>query len=413
MNQQPTAPMRIAVIGGGAAGFFAAISAAEANATAKISVFEKSPHFLAKVKVSGGGRCNVTHSCFEPKELVTRYPRGSKALLGPFYQWQPRDMIEWLESRGVELKTESDGRMFPITDSSQTIIDCFLETARDYEIDLRSRTGIDSVQITESNRFALTLATGQSEEFDRLIIASGGGRSASSHALATSLGHTITQLAPSLFTFHIRDERLDGLPGLSLPEVTVSCQNARLEQSGPILITHWGLSGPAILKLSAWGAREFAQRNYRFEITVNWTGSLKRSQVIAALTKSKRTNGAKQIGTYIPFSIPRRLWERLIQYAKIPPRTQYSQLSNAHLQALAETCVASRFQVTGKSMNKEEFVTCGGVNLKEIDFKSLESKLQSKLHFAGEALDIDGVTGGFNFQAAWTTGRIAGSAAAS
>jgi predicted flavoprotein YhiN len=391
MNQQPTAPMRIAVIGGGAAGFFAAISAAEANATAKISVFEKSPHFLAKVKVSGGGRCNVTHSCFEPKELVTRYPRGSKALLGPFYQWQPRDMIEWLESRGVELKTESDGRMFPITDSSQTIIDCFLETARDYEIDLRSRTGIDSVQITESNRFALTLATGQSEEFDRLIIASGGGKSASSHALATSLGHTITQLAPSLFTFHIRDERLDGLPGLSLP----------------------GLSGPAILKLSAWGAREFAQRNYRFEITVNWTGSLKRSQVIAALTKSKRTNGAKQIGTYIPFSIPRRLWERLIQYAKIPPRTQYSQLSNAHLQALAETCVASRFQVTGKSMNKEEFVTCGGVNLKEIDFKSLESKLQSKLHFAGEALDIDGVTGGFNFQAAWTTGRIAGSAAAS
>lgn len=412
MSQQPTTPMLIAVIGGGAAGFFAAISAAEANATAAVTVFEKSPHFLSKVKVSGGGRCNVTHSCFDPKELVKCYPRGSKALLGPFYQWQPRDMIEWLESRGVELKTESDGRMFPVTDSSQTIIDCFLGSARDSKIALRSRTGVNSVRIIDSNRFELSLATGQSEKFDRLIIASGGGKSASSHAIATSLGHTNTQLVPSLFTFHIRDERLDGLPGLSVPQVTVSCHDARLEQSGPLLITHWGLSGPAILKLSAWGAREFAQRDYRFELLVNWTGSLKSSQAIAALSDSKRANGAKQINSHIPFPIPRRLWERLIQFAKIQPSTQYSQISKVQLQALAETCVASRFQVSGKSMNKEEFVTCGGVSLDEIDFKTLESKRQPKLYFAGEALDIDGVTGGFNFQAAWTTGRIAGSAAA-
>lgn len=412
MNPQPIAPIRIAVIGGGAAGFFAAISAAEADATAAVTIFEKSSHFLAKVKVSGGGRCNVTHSCFDPKELITRYPRGSKALLGPFYQWQPSDMIEWLEMRGVELKTESDGRMFPITDSSQTIIDCFLETAGDYGIELRSRTGIESVRVIESDRFELSLASGKSESFDRLIIASGGGKSPSSHAIATSLGHTIAPLAPSLFTFHIQDERLLGLPGLAVPDVTVSCQDARLEQSGPLLITHWGVSGPAILKLSAWGAREFAQRDYRFELTVNWTGRLDRDAAIAALSETKRKNGAKQIRSLTPFSIPKRLWERLVQYANIPANTQYSQLSNAGLQNLAEASVSSCFQVSGKSMNKEEFVTCGGIHLDEVDFKRMESKRQPKLYFAGEALDIDGVTGGFNFQAAWTTGRIAGSSAA-
>ena len=412
MSLLPTTPIRIAIIGGGAAGFFAAISAAEANATAAITVFEKSSQFLAKVKVSGGGRCNVTHACFEPKELIARYPRGSKALLGPFYQWQPRDMIEWLQARGVELKTESDGRMFPVTDSSQTIIDCFLETARDYNIELRSKTGVESVRITGTDCFELKLASGKSEFFDRLIIASGGGRAASSHSIATSLGHTIAPLAPSLFTFHIKDERILELQGLSVPKVSVFCPEIRLEQSGPLLITHWGLSGPAILKLSAWGAREFAQRDYRFELSVNWTVALNLSAAIEFLTETKRKNGAKKVGSLTSFGIPRRLWERLVQYANIPQNTQYSQLSNTHIRNLAEACVASRFQVSGKSMNKEEFVTCGGVNLNEVDFKRMESKRQPKLYFAGEALDIDGVTGGFNFQAAWTTGRIAGSAAA-
>jgi predicted Rossmann fold flavoprotein len=404
--------IRIAVVGGGAAGMFAAISAAEANEKADIVVFEKSSRFLSKVKISGGGRCNVTHACFDPKELIGRYPRGSKALLGPFYRWQPRDMVEWLEWRGVDLKTEGDGRMFPTTDSSQTIIDCLMEAANDFGIQLQSRTGVDSIRVLEDGRFELSLATGSNELFDRLIIASGGGKSMDSHSLATSLGHSIAPLAPSLFTFHINDPRIDGLQGLSVGDVTVSCDAAKLTQNGPLLITHWGTSGPAILKLSAWGARFFAERDYRFEISVNWTGSSDRQSVLEVLSQAKKIHGAKQVGSQAPFELPKRLWERLLAFSGIDEKRQYSQLSKAQASTLADTLVDSRFHVSGKSMNKEEFVTCGGVNLNEIDFKRMESKLQPMLFFAGEALDIDGVTGGFNFQAAWTTGRIAGQSAA-
>lgn len=404
--------IRIAVVGGGAAGMFAAISAAEANEKAEIVVFEKSSRFLSKVKISGGGRCNVTHACFDPKELIERYPRGSKALLGPFYRWQPRDMVEWLDWRGVDLKTENDGRMFPTTDSSQTIIDSLTEAAQDFGIKLQSRTGVDSIRTLKDNRFDLSLSTGINEPFDRLIIASGGGKSIDSHSLATSLGHSIAPLAPSLFTFHINDPRIDGLQGLSVSNIKVSCAAAKLTQNGPLLITHWGMSGPAILKLSAWGARFFAECDYRFEISVNWTGSSDHQSVLEALSQAQRINGAKQVGSQAPFELPKRLWERLLEFSGLDEKSQYSQLSKAHASTLAETLVDSRFQVSGKSMNKEEFVTCGGVNLNEIDFKRMESKLQPGLFFAGEALDIDGVTGGFNFQAAWTTGRIAGQSAA-
>ena len=404
--------IRIAVVGGGAAGFFAAISAAEANESADIVVFEKSSRFLSKVKISGGGRCNVTHACFDPKELVVNYPRGSKALLGPFYQWQPRDMVEWLEWRGIELKTESDGRMFPVSDSSQTIIDCLMEAAEESGVELRSKTGVESARIQENGQFELRSSSGNVEIFDRLVIASGGGKSLESHALATPLGHRIAPLAPSLFTFHISDPRLDGLQGLSVERVSVSCATAKLSQTGPLLITHWGASGPAILKLSAWGARYFAEQDYRFEISVNWTGSLDRQSILDTIAQHKREQGARQVGSRPPLAIPKRLWERLVRFADIPEACQYSQLSKTHTNRLVEALVDSRFQVSGKSMNKEEFVTCGGVSLDEIDFKRMGSKLQPNLYFAGEALDIDGVTGGFNFQAAWTMGRIAGTSAA-
>ncbi len=404
--------IRIAVIGGGAAGFFAAISAAEVNPDARITVFEKSGRFLSKVKISGGGRCNVTHACFDPRELVTRYPRGSKELLGPFYQWQPSDMVAWLEHRGVTLKTESDGRMFPITDSSQTIIDCLEVAALEHRVSLRSRVGVERIQCSDTDTFTLETVDGETLHADRVVIATGGGKQGSGHSLAQSLGHTITPTAPSLFTFHIDDERINGLQGLSVPNAHVSSPEANLSQTGPVLITHWGLSGPAILKLSAWGARAFAQLDYTFELVVNWTGALRREQAIEQLARSKRQHGAKQVGSHSPLGLPKRLWERFLQLSEIPARTQYSQVSNAQLDRLANQATESRFQVAGKSMNKEEFVTCGGVALDEVDFKRMESKRVPNLFFAGETLDIDGVTGGFNFQAAWTTGHIAGTSAA-
>lgn len=405
-------PVRIAIIGGGAAGIFAAISAKEENPSALVSVFEKSNRFLAKVRISGGGRCNVTHACFDPRELVDHYPRGSKELTGPFHRWQPSDTVEWFAQRGVALKTESDGRMFPTTDSSQTIVDCLLDTARDESVKLCLRTGIDRVELLDTGCFSLHGLDKKPIEFDRLILATGGGRDSAGHRIAQSMGHSLSKLAPSLFTFHIRDPLIKDLQGLSVPSVAVECPAVKLSQSGPLLVTHWGLSGPAILKLSAWGARAFAQLDYRFEIRVNWTRDLDRAKAVLLLIEAKQQHGAKQIGSYGFRKLPRRLWDRMLRLEGIAPETKFAQVSLRHLDSLAEALVAYRFSVEGKSMNKEEFVTCGGVELREVDFKRMESKLVPHLYFAGETLDIDGVTGGFNFQAAWTTGRIAGTCAA-
>ncbi len=405
-------PVQIAVVGGGAAGFFAAISAAQENPDAKVAVYEKSGRFLSKVKVSGGGRCNVTHACFEPKDLIKRYPRGSKELLGSFYTWQPRDMVEWLESRGAELKTESDGRMFPVTDSSQTIIDCLTETAMEFKIALHTHIGIERAQIINTGEFELRTSKDDLIRAQRLILATGGGKSGKGHGLAQAFGHTIAPIAPSLFTFHIDDPRLAGLQGLSVPHARVTCHPEDLSQSGPMLITHWGLSGPAILKLSAWGARRLLKRDYQFDLHVNWTGSLSLAQAKEAILSYKRDSGAKQIGSLPLFKLPKRLWERFLLTSDIEPSAKLSQLGKDQIATLAKEIVDCQFQVTGKSMNKEEFVSCGGVALDEIDFKRMESKKVPKLYFAGETLDIDGLTGGFNFQAAWTTGFIAGTAAA-
>ena len=410
--EAPLDPVRIAIVGGGAAGIFAAISAREANPNVKVCVFEKSNRFLTKVKISGGGRCNVTHACFEPRELTSRYPRGSKELLGPFYSWQPQDTVDWFESHGVALKTEPDGRMFPVTDSSQTIIDCLLDTARGSGVALKAKTGVDSARIDRAGKFQLSTNEDLVLEFDRLVLATGGGQNSPGHRIAESFGHTISSLAPSLFTFHISDARIDGLQGLSVPNAVVTCPSIKLSQSGPLLITHWGLSGPSILKLSAWGAHQFAEFEYTFKLQVNWTGTHDLESAKQVLMDAKRQHGAKQVGTNPLLGLPRRLWDRFLDTESIDPKMKLSQVANHQLLSLSTTCVACDFQVTGKSMNKEEFVTCGGVSLHEIEFKRMESKQVPKLYFAGETLDIDGVTGGFNFQAAWTTGRIAGTSAA-
>lgn len=412
-------------MGGGAAGMFAAITCAEANPQARVVVLEKGTSLLAKVRVSGGGRCNVTHACFEPKELVKQYPRGGRELLGPFHSFQPRDTVAWFQARGVELKTEDDGRMFPVTDSSQTIVDCLLDSARRAGVEVRMGVGLakcgeqpaplaagaHGMTRPTKTGFKLTLTDGSSLTCSRLLIAAGGLKPGPIVDIIQGFGHTISPLAPSLFTFHIKDSRLEGLPGVSVPAAEASIPGAEFVQRGPALITHWGLSGPAILKLSAWAARWAQEKNYQFTVRINWVG-LSADAVRARLDEARRANASKLIRNVAINELSGRLWERLVAAAGITDRTQWSQLRREHAQALANQLTACDLPVTGKSMFKEEFVTCGGVALRELNFKTMESRLVSGLHFAGEVLDIDGVTGGFNFQAAWTGGRLAGLAMA-
>lgn len=401
------------VIGGGAAGFFGAIACAESLAKpADILILEKSSSLLTKVKISGGGRCNVTHACFEPKQLSTNYPRGERSLIGPFHHWQAEDTVDWFQDRGVELKTEADGRMFPVTDKSQTIIDCLTESARD--LGIRWQTKVEVREVTASeDRFAVQTSDGQTLEVVAILLATGGTRSASASKPATDLGHALIPATPSLFTFHIDDPRLSGLQGLSVSNAVVRDLGNKQISSGPMLITHWGLSGPAVLKLSAWGAREMAEREYRFEVEVNWLGEVTFEKVKETVRLQRSKHGSRQISTRSPFeALPRRLWSRLVEQSGISETTTWANLPKQAAKSLVENLVQSRFQVTGKSLNKEEFVTCGGIRLKDVNLKTMESKIQPGLFFAGEVLDIDGVTGGFNFQAAWTTGVLAGRAIA-
>ena len=407
---------RVMVIGGGAAGFFGAITAAEALGEAgHVTLYEATAHPLAKVRVSGGGRCNVTHACFEPRELVKRYPRGGRELLGAFHRWQPRDMVAWLASRGVETKTEEDGRMFPITDNSATIVECLMKAAEEARVAVVTSQGVRKVERGGKGPdagFWVTLTDGTGLRCERILIATGGNRSSVGFDIARALGHTIEPLVPSLFTFHIDDARLIGLSGVSVENAATAVSGTKLRESGPLLITHWGLSGPAILKLSAWGARELAERNYEFNVSVNFVAPHTRDSIVKDLGVARQNNPRKQIGTWSPVAVPHRLWERLVAAAGIAATTPWTGIGNAALGALATQLTGSEFKVVGKSLFKEEFVTCGGVRLSEVDFRTMESRLCPGLHFAGEVLDIDGVTGGFNFQAAWTTGRIAGEAMA-
>jgi predicted Rossmann fold flavoprotein len=402
---------RIVIAGGGAAGFFSAITCAEADPSAEVVIYEATTHPLAKVRVSGGGRCNVTHACFEPRDLVQRFPRGARELLGPLTRFGPQDAIAWFSARGVELKTENDGRMFPTTDNSATIVDCLQHAAERAGVRLVTQCGIRSTEKKE-NGFVLTLTTGDTVDAQRLLIATGGNKGSAGLTIAEKLGHTIVPPVPSLFTFHIDDPRLRGLEGVSVLSASTAVRDTRLRATGPVLVTHWGLSGPGILKLSAWGARELHDMKYQFTLGLNWADPLTPQQVQAGLSAERTEHPRRQVATANPFGIPARLWERLVAAAGIAGNATWTHTSNDSLRALAAQAALAEFVVTGKSMNKEEFVTCGGVKLSEVNFATMESRICPGLYFAGEVLDLDGITGGFNFQSAWTTGWHAGKALA-
>jgi predicted Rossmann fold flavoprotein len=403
-------PSRILVIGGGAAGFFAAITSAE-KSNAQVFLYEATPHLLSKVKISGGGRCNVTHACFEPEQLVKNYPRGGRELLGAFHRFQPRDTLAWFNTRGVETKTEEDGRMFPTSDNSESIVNALMDAAEKNQVKILVQRGVKTIQYI-NEKFEVELNSGEMELFDKVIIATGGNKSSGGLAIAESFGHTIIPPVPSLFTFHIQDNRIADLTGLSVEKVKVKACGTKLTTEGPLLLTHWGMSGPAILKLSAWGAREFAESNYNFTIEINWVPEFNQTTLSKKLNDIRVAEARKQIATFSPLPIPQRLWERLLIAAEINPTTPWAHINNQQLDKLYKQLTQAEFKVTGKSMFKDEFVTCGGVKLSEINFKTMESRKQPGLFFAGEVLDIDGVTGGFNFQNAWTTGWLAGQAAA-
>jgi predicted Rossmann fold flavoprotein len=402
----------IVIVGGGAAGFFAAIACAEQAPTAAVTVLERGPQFLAKVRISGGGRCNVTHACFDPRELTRRYPRGERALIAPYHQFQARDTVEWFERRGVQLKAESDGRMFPVTDTSETVIDCLIREAQSRRVRLRTNSGVERIMRREGGGFELALSTGETLRADRVLLAMGGIRTPALGQLAVSLGHAVEPPVPSLFTFHIVLEWLRELAGISVEQVEAAVPGTRLRERGPLLVTHWGLSGPVILRLSAWGARVLHELNYTFPLQVNWLPALHQEQISAALQKLREAHAARLVVNTPVTPLPARLWEKLVLASGVSRETRWSALGRSAQHALVQQLARSEFRVTGKSLNKDEFVTCGGVRLAEVDFKTMESRLCPGLHFAGEVLDLDGITGGFNFQAAWTTGWLAGRAMA-
>jgi predicted Rossmann fold flavoprotein len=400
---------KIIVAGGGAAGYFAAITAAQKAPGAQVQLYEATAHPLAKVRVSGGGRCNVTHACFEPAELVKRYPRGSRELLGPFHRFGPLETIAWFKERGVELKAEEDGRMFPTTDRSETIAGCLEKAAADAGVRVIQRCGLRSVSWDPaSRRFRIEAGGEASFEADRVLLATGGTRGSAGIAIAESLGHTIVPQVPSLFTFHIGGPLLKGLEGVSVSQVSSSVPDLRLKARGGLVVTHWGLSGPAILKLSAWGARSLHEAGYRFNLVLNWADDRSIQLIEAELERYRSVHPRKQVATLNPFGLPSRLWERLVQGAGVATSQAWANLSRQSARQLAANVGATALAVDGKSMNKEEFVTAGGVALSEIDFATMQSRLVPGLHFAGEILDVDGITGGFNFQSAWTTGWHAG-----
>jgi predicted Rossmann fold flavoprotein len=405
-------PLDCAVIGGGAAGFFGAITCAETNPAHRVRLCEAMTRPLAKVAISGGGRCNVTHACFDPARLVEFYPRGGRELLGPLHRWQPRDTLAWFTDRGVELKTEADGRIFPVTDQSATIINALLAAASAGGVRWATGQPVRTVERVVLGGpggpgFRVHLAGEESFLAHRILLATGGGKGSIGLAVAQALGHTIEPPVPSLFSFHIADPRLHGLAGLSVADAGVRI-GRDLAARGPILVTHWGLSGPGILKLSAWGAREMAASDYRFTVTINWTGERSRDEVRAELARARTEHPKRQVATWNPFGLPARLWDRLLAAAQLRGGETWSTVAKTQSDALAQELTAGDYPVAGKSMNKEEFVTCGGVRLSEVDFKTMESKRCPGLFLAGEVLDLDGLTGGFNLQAAWTTGRIAG-----
>jgi predicted Rossmann fold flavoprotein len=399
----------IIIVGGGAAGFFTAINIVEKNPKLKVAILERGAEVLQKVRISGGGRCNVTHACFEPNELVKFYPRGEKELRGPFHQFCSGDTIEWFEKHGVELKIEADGRMFPVSNMSQTIIDCFLKATQKLGIAVLTGQSVQSIFNPEVSGENFWKIETQTENYlaEKLILATGSNPKV--WEMLQNFGHAVVSPVPSLFTFNIKDSRIKELPGVAA-QVTVKVKDTKLTSTGPLLITHWGMSGPAILKLSAWGARILHDKNYQFTIFVNWLNDEDTSDVEKKLKDLKQEHAKKSVSKKSPFELTNRLWESLVLASGIEVETKWADLSKIQLQNLANQLTNGTFQVNGKSTFKEEFVTAGGIDLKEINFKTMESKLHENLYFAGEIVNIDAITGGFNFQNAWTSGFIVATA---
>jgi predicted Rossmann fold flavoprotein len=402
----------IAIIGGGAAGFFAAINAAQLakqkGFALDIRILESTGQYLKKVRISGGGRCNVTHHCFDVKMFCQNYPRGSRELLSPMQRFQARDTVKWFKQEGVRLIAEADGRMFPDTNSSATIIDCYLNLAKKFQIKLIPNSTVKAIETLTPHQLKLKIRDKESFTVDAVLMATGSA--SGGYRLAESLGHTITELAPSLFSFKIKDPLISGLQGLSFLDTTLklSLPGQKLfKQKGPLLITHWGCSGPAILKLSAWAAREMKQANYHGTLTVNWMGTDKPGDVENKLKLMKEKNIKSYLKNVYPKNLPKRFWLNILDKYSIDQDKQWAKISKKELTTICRALVASQLKISGQNRYKDEFVECGGVALSEVNFKTMESKLFPRLYFAGEILDVDGITGGFNFQNAWTTGWIA------
>jgi predicted Rossmann fold flavoprotein len=401
---------RLTVIGGGAAGFFGAIKAAEDHPGLQVTILEQSKQVLGKVRISGGGRCNVTHACFDPKELTEFYPRGKKELLGPFHKFQPGDTMDWFERRGVELKIEEDNRIFPVSDNSESIVRCLTESAKAAGVEVLCGIKVkELIPPSDGRRWQIIGMEGEVWDADFILMTPGSSPSVWQHL--EQLGHVVIDPVPSLFTFNIQHALIQGLQGLSVPNAQITLSGQKLQTSGPLLITHWGLSGPAVLKMSAWGARLFHALQYRFKIVINWTG-MEYEAAQKKLLQLADQNPKKLISNS-PFpSIPGRLWRQLLQWGRIPDELTWSQMDVPKEKAILKALLFCELPVNGKSTFKEEFVTSGGVTLEEVDFRTMESKKLPGLYFAGEVLDIDALTGGFNFQAAWTGGFLAGKAIA-
>ena len=399
------------MIGGGAAGFFCAVNAARMNPALKVTILEKSSKLLSKVKVSGGGRCNVTHACFDIVEMSRHYPRGGNFVKKIFHRFFTTDTIRWFEERGVKLKTEADGRMFPVTDSSQTVVDCLLKEAKKYKVNILMNAEVTGVRPVDG-RFVVTLSGARQLTASFVCVACGGFPKSSMFDWFRALGHTIEEPVPSLFTFNIPGHPITKLMGISIEQVRIKILHSRLEEEGPLLITHWGLSGPAILRLSAWGARELKDRNWEFGIIINWLSRYNEQTLKEAMQQYRHTLGAQHVVNKNPFGLPQRLWTFLIEQSDILPAMRWADLPAREQNKLVRNLGAGEFAIRGKTTFKEEFVTAGGIRLAEVDANTLMSKKVPHLYFAGEILDVDGLTGGFNFQHAWTSGFVAASSIA-
>jgi len=398
--------MRLVVIGGGAAGFFCAVNAARLNPALKVVIVERSSKLLAKVRISGGGRCNLTHACFDIDEMSKRYPRGEHFVRKAFHKFFTTDTIQWFQERHVNTKTEEDGRMFPVSDSSQSVIDCLIKEANRYQVEIRMNRDVKQLH-RDSLGWTINFSDGTSEQADFVCIATGGQPKASMFDWITSLGHTIESPVPSLFTINLPGHDITTLMGVAVPDVNVKVLGSKLSQRGPVLITHWGLSGPAVLKLSAWGAREFESVNYDFQVVVNWLPNYNEQSFREALLEHKGGHPAQLVVHRSPFGLPQRLWQYLASRSDISPTLRWADLSLSKLNALVRSVTALQLAVKGKTTYKEEFVTSGGVKLTEVNVQTMESKIVRNLFFAGEILNVDGITGGYNFQHAWTSGYVA------